>query len=371
MFLAWREMREAKVRFSLLIVAIALLLFLILAQQAIQDGLINSFVGAITRQSAPILVYSVDGQRTLQGSVITPPLQAKIEGVAGVGEAGKIGQSTFTASVSGGRNESVALFGYEKANVGGPDGLVAGRMPSAPGEGVGSDSDFAVGDTVRLDGARSAAEVRIVGLASNAQIQVSPTVFVRWPDYVAWIKASNPDATAVPPSAIGVAPAGGTSALELVTRINDAAPEADALTRRQAADSTPGVANVRNSFRLIFLLFALVVPLVAGLFFLIVTLQKSRALTLLRAIGVRPAALVRSLLAQVSIVLCAGIALGTLLFVPLSQLKIGSIELSFNPGSVLVWAGLLLVLGLASALVAARRVLSIDPIEATTGGGAW
>ena len=111
MFLAWREMREAKVRFSLLIVAIALLLFLILAQQAIQDGLINSFVGAITRQSAPILVYSVDGQRTLQGSVITPPLQAKIEGVAGVGEAGKIGQSTFTASVSGGRNESVALFG--------------------------------------------------------------------------------------------------------------------------------------------------------------------------------------------------------------------------------------------------------------------
>ena len=132
-FLAWREMREAKVRFSLLIVAIALLLFLILAQQAIQDGLINSFVGAITRQSAPILVYSVDGQRTLQGSVITSPLQAKIEGVKGIGQAGKIGQSTFTASISGGRTESVALIGYEKANVGGPDRLAAGRMPSAPG----------------------------------------------------------------------------------------------------------------------------------------------------------------------------------------------------------------------------------------------
>jgi len=174
----------------------------------------------------------------------------------------------------------------------------------------------------------------------------------------------------VPPSAIGIAPATGTSALELVTRINDVSPEADALTRRQAADTTPGVANVRNSFRLIFLLFARVVPLVAGLFFLIVTLQKSRALTLLRAIGAPPGALVRSLLAQVAIVLCAGIALGTLLFVPLSQLRIGSIELSFDVVSVLVWAGLLLVLGLASALVAARRVLSIDPIEATTGGGA-
>jgi hemin transport system permease protein len=36
---------------------------------------------------------------------------------------------------------------------------------------------------------------------------------------------------------------------------------------------------------------------------------------------------------------------------------------------VLFWAVLLLALGLVSALVAARRVLAIDPVEATTGGG--
>ena len=34
------------------------------------------------------------------------------------------------------------------------------------------------------------------------------------------------------------------------------------------------------------------------------------------------------------------------------------------------WAALLLTLGLLSALVAARRVLAIDPVQATTGGGA-
>jgi putative ABC transport system permease protein len=71
MFFALREMRRAKVRFGLLISAIGLLVLLILAQQAIQTGLITSFVGAIERQSAPVLVYSVDGQRTLQGSIIT------------------------------------------------------------------------------------------------------------------------------------------------------------------------------------------------------------------------------------------------------------------------------------------------------------
>ena len=53
MFLALREMRRAKVRFALLISAIGLLVLLILAQQAIQNGLITSFDGAIESQSAP------------------------------------------------------------------------------------------------------------------------------------------------------------------------------------------------------------------------------------------------------------------------------------------------------------------------------
>ena len=82
---------------------------------------------------------------------------------------------------------------------------------------------------------------------------------------------------------------------------------------------------------MIFLLFALVVPLVTGLFFLIITLQKSRSLTLLRAIGAPAGVLVRSLLVQVLIIIGGGIVLGTLLFLPLSQTTVGSLALSFDP----------------------------------------
>jgi len=118
-FLAFREMRRALVRFGLLVFAIGLLLFLILIQQALQDGLITSFVGGIRNQSAPVLVYSVDGQRTLQGSVIAPPLEQQIRAVAGVAQAGRIGQSTFTARVDGSTKDSdAAIFGYEHAGVG-------------------------------------------------------------------------------------------------------------------------------------------------------------------------------------------------------------------------------------------------------------
>ena len=368
MLLALAEMRRARARFGLLIAAVALLVFLILAQQALRDGLIRAFVGAIERQSAPVLVYAVDGQRTLQGSVITPELEGRIARVAGVAATGRIGQGTFTVVVGGGERSDAALIGYTDAALGGPEGLAGGRMPRGPGEAVGSAEDYAPGDVVRVTGDGPA--LRVVGVAEGARIQVTPTLFVRWDDYAAASRAANPDARTVLPSAIGVRPEDGVTPGEVAARINAASDEADALTRADAAELTPGVAEVRRSFDLIFALFALVVPLVTGLFFLIVTLQKSRSLTLLRAIGASPGVLVRALLVQVLVVTGGGVLVGTLAYVPLSQARLGDLALRFDPVSVVFWAALLIGLGVVSAVAAARRVLAIDPVEATGGGGA-
>ena len=371
MFLALKEIRRAKARFALLMSAVALLMFLILTQQALQNGLITSFVGAIESQTAPVLVYSVDGQRTLQGSVIPPPLEATIREVPGVADAGRIGQGTFTVLVGSDDQSDAALIGYEKPRLGGPETLSSGRMPAAAGEAVGSAGDFAVGDRVAVVGAGSTGPtLTVVGLAKDAQIQVTPTLFVAFSDYVAATRAANPDATTVLPSVMGVRPEAGLSDGDLAVRINDASDGADALTRSQAATDTPGVSDVKRSFDVIFLLFALVVPLVTGLFFLIITLQKARALTLLRAIGAPAGVLVRALLVQVLIIIGGGVLIGTLLFAPLSQATVGSLALSFDPVAVALWGGLLIGLGLLSAVAAARRVLAIDPVEATTGGGA-
>jgi putative ABC transport system permease protein len=374
LFLALREMRRAKVRFGLLVAAVALLVLLILGQQAIQNGLITSFVGAIERQSSPVLVYSVDGQRTFQGSVITPGLESRVRKVDGVAEAGRIGQGTFTVQVSGKEEDSdAAILGYDRADLGAPEPLSAGRLPRSPGEAVGSSVGFDLGDTVTVLPAGSPTgerlQLRVVGLADDAQILVTPTLFVAWPDYVAAVRSVNPDARTVLPSALGVRPAGGLAPAVLADRINRADGDADALTRAEAAEKAPGVAEVRSSFQVIFLLFGMVIPLTTGLFFLIVTLQKAQSLTLLRAIGARRGVLVRSLLFQVALVVGAGLALGIAVYAPLTQLTLGEVALRFDPGAVIFWSVLLMSLGLLSALLAARRVLAIDPIEATVSEG--
>jgi putative ABC transport system permease protein len=71
------------------------------------------------------------------------------------------------------------------------------------------------------------------------------------------------------------------------------------------------------------------------------------------------------------VVVIVGVALGigTLLYFPISQGQLGGIALRFETGAVIFWSVLLMTLGVLSSLVAARRVLRIDPIEATTGQG--
>ncbi len=371
MFLALKEMARAKVRFGLLIVAIGMLVFLILFQQSLQNGLLTSFVGAIRNQSAPVLVYSVDGQRVIQGSIITPDLEAMVEATDGVGAVGRLGQGTFTVSVADGERFDTTLIGFEDDALGAPNELIAGRYPDGPGEAVGSDADassgFGLGDTVAIE--PNGLAITVVGLARDVQLNAGPTLFVAYDDYVRAIQSVNPDAGTPLPNVLAVAPTADVTPDQLVADINAGSDDLDALVRSDAADETPGVAQVRQSFRIIFLLYGLVIPCVTGLFFLIVTFQKAGALTLLRAIGAPASRLVASLLLQAVIIVTAGFLIGLALYTPISQQRLGGIPLRFETEAVIVWAVLLLVLGIGSSIVSARRVLAIDPIEATTGGG--
>ena len=378
MFLAFKEMARAKVRFALLVAAIALLVFLILFQQSLQNGLITGFVGAIREQNAPVLVYSVDGQRVIQGSVITPVMEEQVSAAPGVSEVGRIGQGTFTGLPSGnadGETFDTTIIGYELRpdgnGIGAPADLVAGRLPIADDEAVVSDADvrlgYDIGEIVTLlPGGKT---IEIVGIAANAQLNVAPTLFTSYGTYVDAVTSVNPDAGTPLPNVLGVIPADGVTEQEAVASINDQSLDLDALTREDAAAETPGVAQVQQSFNIIFLLYGLVVPCVTGLFFLIVTFQKANSLTLLRAIGAPARRLVSSLLIQVVVIIGAGLVIGTLLYYPLSQGSLGGIALDFETDAVIFWSVLLLGLGLVSSLVAARRVLAIDPIEATTGQG--
>jgi putative ABC transport system permease protein len=365
MFLALREMRRAKSRFALLTGVTALLMFLILILQTFRVALVTLFVGAIQNQSAPVLVYDVDGRRSLSDSSITPDLEARVRALPDAAEVGRIGQTILPVSVNN-TTTVVSILGYDSPTAGGPTQVVAGRLANAPGEGVASETEFELGDRIRL--IPGDLTIEVVGLSRGSELFAS-SLFAPYDTYLAALKSANPNAVEPLPNVLAVRPRDGTDATTMVNEINSLGDEVDALTRNQAAELNPAVRTVTDLFNSLLPLFGVVVPLVTGAFFVVITAQKANSLTLLRALGAASTRLVSSLLTQVALILGAGLALGTGLYALVTQINVAGVDLPFERSVVLFWAAILMALGLISSLFSARQVLRIDPITATLGAG--
>ncbi|MGZ6999889.1 MAG: FtsX-like permease family protein [Acidimicrobiia bacterium] len=370
MFLALREVRRSKARFLLLGGAVGLLVFLILFVQALTGALIRQFIGAIDHQSGQVLVYSEDARKNLEGSRVTPDTVERVAGVRGVAQAGPLGEGTFTVR-SGGTTRDATLFGFEPGRPGRPTTVSSGRLPVRDFEGVASAGNeskgFRLGARVHLEG--GADTIRIVGLARDANYSVLPTVFTTYDTYVRARRDASPGSRTVVPSAVAVRVGRGTSAATVRDRINRDVVGVEALTRAQAVAESPGVASIGESIGAVVLLCFFVVVVVSGLFFLILTVQKAPALTLLRAVGVRAGTLVRALLLQAAVVVLGGLTVGTLLAWLTLDVSGNGLGARVEATAVLRTGALVLALSLVASFGAARRVLRIDPVRATIPGG--
>jgi putative ABC transport system permease protein len=373
--LAAREVLRSKLRFALLSGAVGLLVFLILFQQVLLGGLLTDFIGAIENQDSPILVFDGQARSNVEGSFLLPDQVAAIGEVEGVAEFAPIGQATYTVDAGDEINDAV-LFGYTLGGLGAPRTLTEGRLPSGPDEAVASSADaadgFGIGDVVRILGAGGTPgpEITVVGLGQNLRWSVAPTLFVSYGTYERAQQSVNPAAEVVLPSLVAVRPADGVDTGELTDRLDAEVPGIEALTKAEAVDGNPGVQGVNQSFRIILALAFLVVTLVIGFFFLILTVQKTAALTLLRAIGAPTSYLVKNLLVQILLVLGGGAIIGIALTVAVVYgSPPGGVSVSLDPGTVVATLLALVVLSLIGGIASIRRVARVDPISATTTVG--
>jgi len=362
--LAGKEVKRAKLRFGLLSGAVGLLVFLILFQQALLGSLLLSFTGAIENQSGTVLVFTEEARKNVTGSVILPPQQAQIAAVDGVGASAPLAEGTFTIEADG-KDVDASVFGFHPGGPGEPTRLVQGRLPSAPNEAVASKEDasagFGLGDTVAsVDGN---IPLTIVGLTERSRFSVAPTLWVTFDAYTALRKAANPDATAVLPSVMALTPAAGVSPSQLAASINDQVTGVQALTRSQAVSEAPGVSSVSTSFQLILALAFLVVAVVIGFFFLILTVHKQSTLTVLRAIGAPTSYLVKALLKQIALVVGIGLVIGVVLTVGAVKGASSGLPVSLDPGTMITTAVGVVLLSLVGSLFTLVRVGRIDPAD--------
>ncbi|MDH3682618.1 MAG: ABC transporter permease [Acidimicrobiia bacterium] len=365
MFLSIREIRRSPGRFALLTGAVALLVVLLLFFQAVAGTLTLGLTGGIENNGADVFVYSDRARRNPAASLLPGATPALVVSVDGVADASPVGRSIFEAG-----GEDIVVIGLVDGATTGPRELSAGRRAERSGEAVFSGSSLAasldLGQRVTIEGVG----LEVVGVADDAAFEVSPTLYVAFDDYETAVRARAGVPVETPASWIAVTVDDGADPRAVAERISAEVPGVEALDRSSAAAALPGVDQITSSFSILYLLLFIVVTIVTGVFFLILTVQKERSLVLLHAIGASRSDVVRPVLLQVLAVTGLGAGLGVGLAAGLLAATPETFGSSLDPITTILTVGFIVVLGVVASLGAVRRVLSVDPIDATTAAGA-
>ncbi len=364
MFIAFKEIRASLGRFLLLIGAVMLLVVLLLFFQSVAGSLTLGITGGIENNNADVLVFNERARGNPAASFLNPGSVDEVGAVEGVASASAVGRGIFSVA---GADEDVVIVGLED-QLAGPAVVDDGRRPNAPGEALVSTTSlaegFAIGDVLTVEGMSFEA----VGVTDEAAFDVSTTLYVSYSDFAAVTQTRSGGQAPAPLSWVAVAVDDGLDPATVAERITETVGGIEALDRSTAANELPGADQITQSFSILYLLLFIVVTIVTGVFFLILTVQKQRSLVLLRAIGGSRWDVVKPVLIQVVIVVGLGVLLGVAVAGGLLELAKDVFGSSLDPRTTILTSGFILALGILASLGAIRRVLSVDPIEATTGG---
>src|SRR3954453_1948545 len=96
MLFATAELNRSKRQYIMLTLGTGLLVFVLLFVQGLLNAVLDGMAGAIAHQSAPVVVYTKDAQRVINGSQLKADQVEAVRKAEGVGAAGELGVALLT-----------------------------------------------------------------------------------------------------------------------------------------------------------------------------------------------------------------------------------------------------------------------------------
>ncbi|MER6998824.1 ABC transporter permease [Streptomyces sp. NPDC000410] len=349
MFVAWRDLRFAKGRFTLMGSVIVLITLLVGLLSGLTAGLARENISAVTGLPADRIAFAAppSGQSvSFTNSTVTEKAWREWAGRPGVTSAEPVGIRTLNAA-AGDRTAAVSAFGVEA-----DAGIAPGRV--GPGRAVLSaqaaeELGTGAGETLRI-GSRN---VTVAEVAGDVSYSHTPVVWLALDDWQALGGGETATVIALRTGA-GADFAAGDKAAGTETRTVD-----DALTAIGSYQAENGSLQLMRGF-----LFA-ISALVIGAFFTVWTIQRSADIAVLKALGAATPYLLKDALGQAVLMLSAGTLLGTGLAAGIGVLVSGgNVPFVMEPLTVLVPAAVMIALGVLGAALSIRRITAVDPLTA-------
>ncbi|MGZ0066733.1 ABC transporter permease [Microbacterium arborescens] len=377
MFLAVRELRFARGRFTLMGVVIALIAVLVVLLSGLSSGLVNDGVSGLKSMRATAFAFD-EGTITdnaFSRSLVDGEQLAAWREADGVDEAEPMGVSIVNGTTGDDEQIDLTLFGIEPGGFLDPsvssgtsvgDDL-AGIVVSEPlaGEGV------EIGTVITLD--RIGLELTVVGftegqatfghvdvaylpidtwrlIASNTAQPGAPTA-----DQIATLDYDYSSVVAVE------APA------ETDLAVIDEAAGTMSMSRTESFNASPGYEAETLTLMMIQVFLYAICALVVGAFFTVWTIQRTGEIAILRAVGASRAYLLRDSMAQAAILLVGFTAIGIGTGVGLGALMPDAMPFDLEAGPIAIASVLTITLGLVGAAAAVLRISRVDPLTALGG----
>ena len=385
MFLALRELRFARGRFSLMGLVIALIAVLMVLLTGLSAGLVNDGVSGLKSQPASAVAFD-EGTRTdnaFSRSMVDGDQLAAWQQRPEVTDAEPMGVAMMNADTDDGRQVDLTLFGIAPGSFLEPDRSSGEPLEDAGGIVVSEaakDEGLELGTVITLD--QLGTELEVVGFtdgqATFGHVDIAYVPIDTWRLIASGQAPEGPitadeDISLEDPDGASVIMIRGEDGSEVAEGSEDALAAGDAeastttVTLEESFNSSPGYQAETLTLSMIQWFLYAIGALVVGAFFTVWTIQRTHELAVLRALGASSRYLLRDGLAQAAMLLVGFTALGVAAGVALGGLMPDGMPFDLEPRPIAVASALTILLGLIGAAVAVLRVTRIEPISALGG----
>lgn len=358
MFLALRDLRVARGRFALVGVVIALVALLTTLLSGLATGLVDDGISGLRALPLTHLALQEGAENIFSRSTLTDTnLAPWREAATGDVEISPIGVSFFNAKKDDGETVDLALFGVEPGSFLTPRDDAQAALAGEPGLILSEDfrdEGIEVGDELTITGVDET--LPVVGFTyagSYGHVDIAFASLGTWQQLLFGDNAKGRF------SAVAVRAPDDWDPASV-----DAAAGTETDTKEDSYAGSPGFAAETSTMDLIRGFLMVISALVVGAFFTVWTVQRTRQIGLLKALGASTGYVVRDALGQLAIVLVVATALGVAVALGLGALVGEGVPFSLRPAPIAASTAALIVLGMAGSLVALRRIGAVDPIVA-------
>ncbi|HEY8547817.1 MAG TPA: ABC transporter permease [Acidimicrobiales bacterium] len=354
-FLALRDLRRGIRRFVLLGIVVALVALLSTVLSGLASGLVTDGISGLRALPLEHLAFQDGADATFSRSTLRGDAVEAFTAVDGV-EATPIGATFVNAtSPDGGPSIDIALFGVASDTFLVADDDAAAALDDGE-PGLVLDAEMAedgveVGDRYVMGG--SGVELPVVAFTDIGSYGHAPIAFVPLETWQQVQYGADVDDRF---SAVALR---GASKADLQRAAGD---DIEVLTRTEAYAGSPGYTAETTTMTLIRGFLLVISALVVGAFFTVLTVQRTRQIGLLKAMGAGNGYVARDAVGQMTILVALATGVGVAVGIGIVGALAGTdAPVELDPPSVATVAVLLVASGVIGSLVAIRRITQVEP----------